>query len=131
MVKRLIPWLLIPLAVLQAASLVRISQLRNQLLTQGVLASRLDGTIYVAGGLTFDTAGNIVLPPTPANLPILVVTRVTPTTQNSFPIPAGKSVCDVSRNIPQSPGEDYNVVGTNIVFITPPVVDDVVRLICF
>ena len=131
MVKKIIPWLLIPLAVLQAASLVRLSQLRNIDLTQGVLASRLDGRIYVASGLSFDTSGNIVLPPSPANIPTITVTKVTSSTPNSFPIPAGKSVCDVSRNIPMSPGEDYNVVGTNIVFIQPPQVDDVVRLICF
>lgn len=42
-----------------------------------------------------------------------------------------KLICIVSRNIPQSPGEDYNIVGSNIIFNVTPSVGDVVQLNCF
>ena len=63
--------------------------------------------------------------------PSISVTTVTASTTNSFPIPAGRSVCIVSRNISQSPGVDYSQSGGSIIFSTSPAVGDVVQLNCW
>lgn len=59
------------------------------------------------------------------------VTVVVVGTPNSFALPAGKTVCIVSRNIPQAPGVDYTITGGAVVFVTPPEIGDVVQLNCF
>jgi hypothetical protein len=70
--------------------------------------------------------------------PTITVTVVSATTPNSFPLPAGKTTCIVSRNVAQSPGVDYNIAtgaqsGSTfaVVFIQTPEVGDVVQLNCW
>ena len=67
--------------------------------------------------------------------PTITVTMVSATTPNSFPLPAGKTTCIVSRNVAQSPGVDYNIAtgGSTlaVVFIQTPEVGDVVQLNCW
>lgn len=63
--------------------------------------------------------------------PSISVIRVDLDTANSFPIPAGKSVCIVTRNVAQSQGFDYNVVNNNVVFVDTPSLGDIVQLNCF
>lgn len=63
--------------------------------------------------------------------PTIAVTMVGSTTPNSFPLPAGKTVCIVTRNIAQSAGIDYNITSGAVVFTTPPQPGDVVQLNCW
>jgi hypothetical protein len=67
--------------------------------------------------------------------PQQIVTQVTATTPNSFPLPPGTSTCIVTRNIAQSPGIDYNITASGntgaVVFVATPVVGDVVQLNCW
>jgi len=60
-----------------------------------------------------------------------VVTLVVSGTPNSFPLPAGKTSCIVTRNIAQSPGIDYTISSGAVVFTRPSEIDDVVQLNCF
>lgn len=64
-------------------------------------------------------------------VPSQTVTVVNATTPNSFPIPQGRTVCIVTRNIAQSPGIDYNVTNGAIIFTQVPSLGDVVQLNCF
>lgn len=63
--------------------------------------------------------------------PQQLVTVVPATVTNSFPLPLGTSVCIVTRNIPQSPGVDYSIVGGNVVFSGTVSTGDVVQLNCW
>ena len=66
-----------------------------------------------------------------SNPPVQVVTSVTASTTNSFPIPSGKTTCIVTRNIAQSPSVDYSVVSGAVVFFQTPAVGDIVQLNCW
>lgn len=67
----------------------------------------------------------------PPNPPQQVVTVVSSGTANNFPLPAGTTVCIVTRNIAQSPGVDYNITGGAVVFVGAPGIGDVVQLNCW
>jgi hypothetical protein len=67
----------------------------------------------------------------PANPPKQTVTTVASATPNSFPLPAGTSVCIVTRNIAQSPGIDYAITGAAVIFTAAPAIGDVVQLNCW
>ncbi len=100
--KRILPWLLVPFGLI-------ISQTPTP--QTGVNQSQL----------------HFIVSLTPAQ----TVTIVNSTTPNSFPIPSGRTVCIVTRNIAQSLGVDYTIVSNAVVFNQTPQVGDVVQLNCF
>jgi hypothetical protein len=127
-------YLLIPALALTAASAIRLSQLRDKPMTSPTLLMMdTNGNAFrgSVAGLTVDANNNVTLPVAPAAVPVISVTKVTAAGMNAFPIPSGKSICFVSRNIPQAPGEDYTVSGSIISFTSPTDIGDIVTLLCF
>lgn len=124
-------WLfLLPVTFLFGAAAVKLSQLQG---TPAVSILTTDGTgkvrqVAVGSGLTL---ANNVLSATGGGVPTVLVAEVSSTTPNSYPIPPGRTLCIVSRNIPQALGHDYTIVNGSVVFSPAPEPGDIVQLICF
>jgi hypothetical protein len=93
-------------------------------------------TCLSIGLLIFSLLGQPAAPPNPLRLvtgPVQSVTVVTVATPNSFPLPLGvvAKTCIVTRNIAQSPGVDYNIIGNAVVFVYGVNAGDVVQLNCW
>lgn len=135
--RRILPYIpylfLVPLSVLNAVTTINLWQIKAPM-GQGVgILYTTNGGAVVPGkiaGMSVDSFGNITLIG-PLSIPATSVTKVVASTPNLFPIPQGRTYCMVFRNIPQAPAEDYTINGTNIVFNTPPAMDDIVQLMCF
>jgi len=91
----------------------------------GIVALQFTGKIGNA------IVNKIEVKPSQLLAPVITVQKVTDTTPNSFPIPAGKSICIVSRNIAQSPDEDYVIFNGQIRFKFGIQAGDMVQLVCF
>lgn len=134
LLRRSLPWLLIPLSLALGASLIKLSQIRTPIGTgPSVLVSMPNGTVIQGkiAGMSIDGSNNIILPTPPLGVPAVAVFHISSTTVNSFPIPAGRTLCWVSNNIPQALNEDYTIIMGAVVFNVPPVTDDIVQLWCF
>ena len=134
LLKNAFPWMLAIASTLFAASQIRLNQIRGNV-TPGatLLVSLLNGTVVqgTLAGLAVDGSGTVTLPPATATVPTTVITKLT-AGQNTFPIPAGRTSCQVTLNgLVQAVSEDYAIQGSIISFLAPPSADSIVTLMCF
>lgn len=124
--------LIIPFSFVCGASLVKLTQIIGSP-REAILGTDAAGKLQqltLGTGLSISNGILNVQPGIPIP-PLVINTRITTSTPNSFPIPPTKTSCLVNRNIPQVINEDYTITNNNIVFNTPPEVGDIVQQICF
>jgi hypothetical protein len=123
----------IPLA-LCGATVLQFNQIQPPPNAPGLVSSTGTalGITTIGSGLSLTGGVLSTMSPAPvSSIPSITVTQVTSATQNSFPIPTGKTVCFVSRNIPQALGVDYTIQSGAVVFLNLPEPGDIVQLVCW
>lgn len=132
--KKILFFLMVPFAFLIGSSFASLKQVKG---TPGTAPSFLvalpDGSLVQANStdLVYSQATNTITATAKPSLPSITVTQITAATPNNFPIPAGKTLCYVSRNLPQALGIDYAITAGAVVFNPAPDVGDIVQLVCF
>lgn len=137
MIKKLLPYLLIPTALLLGAAGTKLSQIKGKVTGPTIVVSLADGSLTqssVLSGISVDASGNISIAPAALSIPTLAIFKIGTTPQSSFAIPGSKSTCDVFNSILLNPGEDYNTDNGQVVFIPGPnfpAAGDTIQLRCY